>query len=985
MAKRLSLHHLLRLSESVRVVWLITMIHSLLPWGQSAWAQCDYESNLQWIERNRRWGLATCSGDIIVSPRYEAVKGFFGEIAFVQSNGRWGVINKSGEEIVPICCIMPDEGEPPLSEGISIFLDEVLGTYIVDTLGNVYKSNKVYVDYIGFSEGLSPIAAVDRGYSSGERRGSERIKRRNALLQWRSVKDIPDWSSVRWGFINKYGAEVIPAEYEAVTVFSEGLAAARKDRKWGYINKQRQWVIQPRFSGAREFRDGRAAVVCSKRHLNLSYEEMMELQELPNDYEGYYIWNYIDKTGRSICPCDYLDVKDYQNKLAWAARLIREDGRLVLKWALLNLQGEEIIPPLYHKVEVTDKGYTRVMQRVWEDGEKRELWGMIDASGKVIVPVRYSAIAETLSYFGWRLVELDGNYGFVDAYGNEVVRPLYDRVGPLVWDGEGLLVRKDDRYGVINRSGQLVIPAAYFSIKNAENLHPNGVLVKGSDGWGLLDRSGRIIIPAEYTAIYPDTVLQSGGYLVKKDHDYRTRWGLIDKEGRERIPCAYESILRDTILGSSGVLVKRDGKWGVLDLNGQEILPVAYEEIQGTIFRSDWFIVRKGQAWGIVDKSGKEIVPPRYQKFGRVLAGQSVALVRLGGRWGLLGASGSEVIPPSYEEMFPSQHDEHLLRVKKDGKWGFINLSGQEVIPLTYHTLSDLTFHGYAVACKEKWWDTTFEVKIKTLPDKELRRVLSDQLWRAIVGYYSTDWDYNDKDDMKYEKAKEYENLISTKIKVVLSYEGCNYVNQAAQTLISSYASTVLALGAAELTGVSSGEPTLRIRLITAPDTFTSKDGLYLLISLPNSRAGRMRRLEINPSTGQKAHAFVRTWATSVTSAQPLLGTWQVERHCGASRGVPTSLTLAVNPQNPRALSCMIQDRKNYIPLHLEPAEEERTWYIVPTVVEINRNKRIYIYHGYLKPSGTTKLLSIDLRVDWYGYAAEHPKLPEFCIFGTAQ
>lgn len=981
MAKCLSYPLVSSFLSSIRLNRYKVAIYAVLLWGQNVWAQCDYESNLQWIERNGRWGLATCSGQIIISPRYEAVRGFFGEIAFVQSNDRWGVINKSGEEIVPICCSVPDGGVPPISEGISIFLDEALGTYIVDTLGNVYRSKKIYADYIGFSEGLSPVAGVESGYIGTARREPHTIERRGGLLQWRSVRDIPSWGSVRWGFINKYGSEVIPLEYEAVTVFSEGLAAARKDGKWGYINKQRQWVIQPRFAGAREFREGRAAVVCSKRRLNLSYEESIELQGVLSDYEGYYIWNYIDKSGRSICPCDYLQVKDFQNKLAWAARLIREDGRLTLKWALLNTQGEEVIPPLYHKVEPADRGYTRVMQRVWEDGEQRERWGMIDASGKVVVPVRYSAIADTFSYFGWRPVVLDGKYGFVDADGNEVLEANFDGVGPLIWNGEGLLLRQRDQYGVIDRRGRIVIPVAYTSIQEAGDLYPEGLLVRGAQGWGLLDRSGRIIVPVQYAEIRQDTILQSGGYLVKRIVDRRARWGLVDKDGKERIPCMYQAIMQDTILGSSGVLVKKDDKWGVIGPDGQAILPVAYDEIQGTIFRPEWFIVRKENLWGIVDKSGREIVPPQYEKFGRVLAGQSVAIVRRQGAWGLLGASGSEVIPPSYEQMIPCQHDEHLLRVRKNGKWGFINLSGQEVIPLAYHTLSDLTFGGYALACKEKWWDTTFEIRLKSLPSNELRRALSDQLWRALVGYYSPKWGYREKYGMMQERAKEYEDLLSTKIKVVLSYEGCNYINQASQLLISSYFPAVLEMGASEVTGVSNGEPTLRIRLITAPDTFTSNNGVYLLITSSNNRAGRAHRLEINPSTGQKLHAPLSAWSAAASAIQPLLGTWQGQQLCESSEGVPTTITIATDPQNPRTLTCTVQERKNVVPLHLESAEQERTWYVVPAVVQLKGNKRIYIYGGYLKTSGKSSSPSMKLQVNWYGYAAQRPRLPESCTF----
>lgn len=62
-----------------------------------------------------------------------------------------------------------------------------------------------------------------------------------------------DQSSGNWGFINSTGKVVIPAQYEFVDKFSEGLAAVRfkatnsQASKWGYINRTGKTVIGPMF------------------------------------------------------------------------------------------------------------------------------------------------------------------------------------------------------------------------------------------------------------------------------------------------------------------------------------------------------------------------------------------------------------------------------------------------------------------------------------------------------------------------------------------------------------------------------------------------------------------------------------------------------------------------------------------------------------------------------------------------------------------
>lgn len=62
-----------------------------------------------------------------------------------------------------------------------------------------------------------------------------------------------DQSSGNWGFINSTGMVVIPAQYEFVDKFSEGLAAVRfkatnsQASKWGYIDRTGKTVIGPMF------------------------------------------------------------------------------------------------------------------------------------------------------------------------------------------------------------------------------------------------------------------------------------------------------------------------------------------------------------------------------------------------------------------------------------------------------------------------------------------------------------------------------------------------------------------------------------------------------------------------------------------------------------------------------------------------------------------------------------------------------------------
>jgi hypothetical protein len=63
-----------------------------------------------------------------------------------------------------------------------------------------------------------------------------------------------------WGYVDTSCKLVIPATFDSVQEFSQGLAAVRVDEKWGYINKTGKFVIKPIFDGAEKFSGGLAAV-----------------------------------------------------------------------------------------------------------------------------------------------------------------------------------------------------------------------------------------------------------------------------------------------------------------------------------------------------------------------------------------------------------------------------------------------------------------------------------------------------------------------------------------------------------------------------------------------------------------------------------------------------------------------------------------------------------------------------------------------------
>jgi len=90
----------------------------------------------------------------------------------------------------------------------------------------------------------------------------------------------------KFGFRDEYGNIVVPAKYDEIGSFSEGLAGVRINRKWGYIDKTGNEVISPKYYAAESFFEGFAKVV--------------EPLPSPFGFRNPFVFDYIDKTGTEM-------------------------------------------------------------------------------------------------------------------------------------------------------------------------------------------------------------------------------------------------------------------------------------------------------------------------------------------------------------------------------------------------------------------------------------------------------------------------------------------------------------------------------------------------------------------------------------------------------------------------------------------------------------------------------------------------------------
>jgi hypothetical protein len=199
----------------------------------------------------------------------------------------------------------------------------------------------------------------------------------------------------KFGYINKVGQIVIPAKFDKVRDFKEGLATIGINDKFGCINKLGEIVIPVKYDYIGEFKDGLA-------YLNID--------------ERY---GFIDRTGKIVIPTIFESVGGFHEGLAAV--------RVNSLYGFINKMGEIVIKPAY-------LNYDREFKNGVAYVSNTEGKIAIDKTGKVLrisesVPESNQKSSKDLS-----VVTIAGKIGYADRTGKIVIAPRYD-VGQILGKG----------------------------------------------------------------------------------------------------------------------------------------------------------------------------------------------------------------------------------------------------------------------------------------------------------------------------------------------------------------------------------------------------------------------------------------------------------------------------------------------------------------------------------------------------------------------
>lgn len=297
-------------------------------------------------------GLINKKGDIVLPFKYKQF-GEYGEnglIAVADIHWNWGYANRRGDIVIP--CQYDDygsRGTGVFSEGLAaVYLDNETACYINEQGEVVIPPFKAYRagDFHG---GIAPIEFNKkeisfinkkgdvvvppskgrcRNYTEGLFcvEGSGGIWLMNSQCEYIVPKEgwglrglfsegLMGYFNVaerKWGFINVEGKVVIPAQYDDIKDFGDGLAAVNIDNKWGFVNKEGELVIPCQFDRADSFSEGLAAVCINNK------------------------WGFINKEGEIVIPCLFNSAQKFSNGYT----VVTNDNK---QPALMNKQTQVLI------------------------------------------------------------------------------------------------------------------------------------------------------------------------------------------------------------------------------------------------------------------------------------------------------------------------------------------------------------------------------------------------------------------------------------------------------------------------------------------------------------------------------------------------------------------------------------------------------------------------------------------------------------------
>ena len=314
----------------------------------------------------------------------------------------------------------------------------------------------------------------------------------------------------KYGYIDKFGIEVIECEYDYAGNFSEGLAYVHYGRKKMFIDRKGEvaFLLDDCFD-LYGLSGGFCEGLC-KVGQNFGDENSCDEDDIIKT-------GFVDRFGDLVIDCQFGGASNFCNgrALVWDIEDDDYNGKAI-NYRFIDVYGDEVIGSFYQASEFCD-GYAVVRE---EKRPKNYKTWIIDTNGKTVRKIDTHDSLEYSSYDNCGLHEdifLYSYHKWIDLVtGMEhELNPQNNLSISKYGFFEGLAAVQDSQgeWGFMNVDGDVIINCQ-FDNEYAPAFSEGLACVKQNGLWGFIDKTGKVVIPYQYAE---ESIFREGRAVVRKN------------------------------------------------------------------------------------------------------------------------------------------------------------------------------------------------------------------------------------------------------------------------------------------------------------------------------------------------------------------------------------------------------------------------------------------------------------------------------------
>lgn len=375
---------------------------------------------------------------------------------------------------------------------------------------------------------------------------------------------FPFFENNLFGFMDSEGIVQIPAEYDEVLNFQDGIAVVVKKGKSGLINKKNELILSFEFDQIEEFYNDLAIVSISDSLgvinrlgtlvFPLIYNDILFLNNsliAAKNENGYSIFNL---NGERKIELNFKEIKPLKEDY-----LIVQIGDSI---GLLNSNLDFAIPAIYEDITlIKDSIFS------YQLDEKK---GLITHSGRILTLPVYNEFSSFDEHSKIIIARLGSKMYYLNLDGSKFISSTFEYFPKALntahfYNGNAIFY-KNGKFGIINSKGKILLKPTFTALGKVSNAVPvtkNGI-------WGFMDITGKIILDYNFISINEFYDL---GFIVEFDG----LLGLLGNDLKPVLSMNHESIKR---ISENYLVAKKDGKYGVYSVAGEQVVPFNFDLIQ---------------------------------------------------------------------------------------------------------------------------------------------------------------------------------------------------------------------------------------------------------------------------------------------------------------------------------------------------------------------------------------------------------------------